>query len=306
MSVSTEDIKKATEIIKGNKYRPQSSYNNPGGLIDLSKEDKTFILIGDLHGSIENLVAIVEHDGNREKILKGEAVLILLGDIIHNDQTGEMLEMNTSLEVFEKVIELILEFKDSLIYIRGNHDGFDERIIKSGIKQGYEFKVFLTQARGEEYVGVANDLFESLPMFVICPGFVVAHAGPIRRGATRQQLIDIEDNPDFVRQLMWNRVHEFRGNPSLKEYDGKDIDLSIEKLGLSKDTYYIVGHNPLWQTGNKTGIWSDVTGIKNHIILISNRQTNGPYLLIENGKVTEKFAIVETGSELLWQARKYQ
>lgn len=291
MSVSIQDINSATELIRNNKYRPVNSYNNPGGLVDISDTGKSSILIGDLHGSIENLNAIVDHDNNREKILNGESLLILLGDIIHNDQTGEMLEMDTSLAVLERVVELILEFKDSIIYIKGNHDSFDERIVKSGIKQGYEFKKFLLDKKGEDYLAAADAMFESLPMFVIASGFVVAHAGPIRRGATRQQLIDIEDNPDFIRQLMWNRVHEFRGNPSLKEYDGKDIDKSLEKLGLPLDSFYIVGHNPLWQTGNKTGIWSNVTGISNHIILISNRQTNGPYLFIENGKVYEKFAI---------------
>ncbi len=293
MSVNLDDIKKATDIINNNQYRTRSSYDNPGGLIDISKTGKSSILIGDLHGSIENLNAIIEHEDNREKILSGESILILLGDIVHNDQTGEMLEMDTSLAVLERVIELIAEFKDSLIYIKGNHDSFDERVIKSGIRQGYEFKVFLTDKRGEEYVDAVDELFESLPMFIIASGFVVAHAGPIRRGASRQELIDIEDNPDFIRQLMWNRVHEFRANPSLKEYDGTDIDRSLEKLNLPPETYYIVGHNPLWQTGNKTGIWSNVTGIKNHIILISNRQTDGPYLFISDGKVVEKFAITK-------------
>lgn len=291
MSIKIEDINRATDIVRSNKYRPTNSYNNPGGLIDLSRLDKSFILIGDLHASIENLNAILDHKGNKEKILNDEAVLVLLGDIIHNDQTGEMLEMDTSFQVLERVIELILELKDNIIYIKGNHDTFDERIVKSGIKQGYEFKVYLSQKKSDEYVEAVNELFESLPMFVVAPGFVVAHAGPIRRGATRQELIDIEDNPDFVRQLMWNRVHEFRGNPSLKEYDGNDIDKSLEKLGLPLDTYYIVGHNPLWQTGNKTGIWTNVTGIKNHIILISNRQTDAPYLYIEDGKVDERFAL---------------
>lgn len=302
MSITIQDINRATELIKNNKYRPVSSYSNPGGLIDISKTNKSYILIGDLHGSIENLNAIVEHEDNRNKILRGESILILLGDIVHNDQTGEMLEMDTSLAVLERVVELIQEFKDSIIYIKGNHDSFDERIIKSGIRQGYEFKKFLLERKGIEYVDAVNLMFESLPMFVIAPGFVVAHAGPIRRGATRQELIDIEDNPDFIRQLMWNRVHEFRGNPSLKEYDGKDIDKSLEKLGLPLDNYYIVGHNPLWQTGNKTGIWSNVTGINNHIILISNRQTDGPYLFIENGKINEKFAITkkETWSNYGW------
>ena len=127
-------------------------------------------------------------------------------------------------------------------------------------------------------------------MFIIGEGYVITHAGPIRHGCSRQELIDIEDNPDYYRQLMWNRLHEFRGTPSLKEYDAHDIKNMLEKLHLPPDTPFIVGHNPMWQTGNQTGIWRDIIGIKNHIIIYTNLQTKAPYLLIKNGEITEKYA----------------
>ncbi|MBF9018995.1 MULTISPECIES: metallophosphoesterase [unclassified Oceanispirochaeta] len=301
MSVSINDIKKAIRITQNNKYRIVNSYNHPGGLVDISMLDLPTIIIGDLHGSIENLNAIMNDDNNIEKIKNNEIYLIILGDGMHNDQTGEMLEMATSLEVLERLIELICELKDNIIYIKGNHDSFDERITKSGIRQGYEFKKFLIENKGDEFLEIVDEFFESLPQFVIGSGFVVTHAGPTRRGATRKELIDIEDNEDYISQLMWNRVHEFRGNPSMKEYGSDDIRKMLLKLNLPEDTYFIVGHNPLWKTGNKTGIWHDVTGIKNHIIIISNKQTNGPYLLITNGEVKDKFAVSEEkGSYYGW------
>ena len=301
MSITIDDINKATGICKKNKYRQTNSYNRPGGLVDVSMFEKPIIVIGDLHGSIENLDAIMKDDGNKQKVKNCESLLIIVGDGMHNDQTGEMLEMDTSLAVLERLIELICELEDNIIYIKGNHDSFDERVAKSGIRQGYEFKKFLLELRGDDFVESLHDFFESLPQFIIGSGFVVTHAGPIRRGATREELIDIENNHDYIRQLMWNRVHEFRGNPSLKEYDGNDIHKMLEKLKLPDDTYFIVGHNPLWQTGNTTGIWQNVTGIKNHIIIISNRQTNGPYLLISKGIVVEKFAIDnKSGSTYGW------
>ena len=301
MSVSIKDIHNALSAINGNKYRPVNSYGHPGGLVDISKETIPAIIIGDLHGSIENLEAILKDDGNWEKVRKKEAFLILVGDGMHNDQTGEMLEMETSLAVLEKLIELFSEFKDNFIYIKGNHDSFDDRVAKSGIRQGFEFQKYLLEKKGDEYVAAINDIFDALPYFLIGSGFVVTHAGPIRRGASREELINIEDNDDYIRQLMWNRIHEFRGNPSLKEYNGDDIGKTFEKLNLPEDTYFIVGHNPLWQTGNTTGIWRDVTGIKNHIIIISNRQTYGPYLLVTEGNIIDKFAIEnKSGSYYGW------
>lgn len=291
MSISIDDIKKAVEAVNNNKYRIRNNKNLPGGLIDISQINIPAIVIGDLHGSIENLDAIMSDNGNREKVKRGELFLILVGDSVHNDQTGEMLEMDTSLAVIERLFELCCDLKDNMAYIRGNHDSFDERVAKSGIRQGYEFKKFLLEKKGEEYVEAVNDFFEALPHFVVGSNFAITHAGPVRRGATREELVNIDENFDLKRQLIWNRVHEFRGNPSLKEYGGEDISKMLEKLKLSPDSYFIVGHNPLWQTGNTTGIWQDVTGIKNHIIIISNRQTNGPYLLITEGKVLEKYAI---------------
>ncbi len=293
MNISIEDINDATLNIKKNKYRETNSYKRPGGLIDICNSEIPSIVIGDLHGSIKNLDAILKHNGNLEKIRSGDLFLIFVGDGMHNDQTGEMLEMDTSLEVFERLVELFCDLGDNIFYISGNHDSFDERVAKSGIRQGLEFKNFLIEKKGEEYVNSADDLFNALPKFLVGDYYAITHAGPVRRGASRKELIDIENNPDFIRQLMWNRVHEFRGNPSLKEYDGSDIKLMFEKLKLPEDSFFIVGHNPLWQAG-KTGIWQNVTGIKNHIIIISNKQTNGPYLLLSDGKVYEKFAIENT------------
>lgn len=290
VSVSVKEINDAIRIVNGSRYRARNNLGMPGGLIDLTKIGKPVILIGDLHGSFENLDAIMEQDGNRDKIREGKLFCIIVGDGMHNDQTGEMLEMQTSLDVLERLVELFCDLKDNLVYIRGNHDSFDERIAKSGIRQGYEFKKFLIEKRGEEYVEAVDTLFEALPYFILGEGYVVTHAGPVRRGATREEIINIHENPDLVRQLTWNRVHEFRGNPNLKEYDGGDIRQMLSKLNLPEDSYFIVGHNPLWKNGNTTGIWQDVTGIKKHIIIITNRQTHGPYLYIADGNVTEKFA----------------
>jgi predicted phosphodiesterase len=267
-------------------------------LIDLEHDTREVIVVGDLHGAAENLRRIVSADENAQGLASGRRILIFLGDAVHNDQTGYMREMESSLETIEEVFSVILEHSGRVYYVRGNHDTFDERVAKNAIQQGKEFRQHLHTQRGKEYVDAVNEFFESLPLFVIGNGYVLTHAGPIRTGCTRQQLIDAQDNPDFVRQLTWNRLHEFRGTPSMKEYDEKDIRAMLRSLELSEDLPFIVGHNPMWQTGNDTGIWRDVIGIRNHIIIYTNLQTRAPYLLIREGKVEERFAIPKQQEKL--------
>ena len=187
----------------------------------------------------------------------------------------------------------IILCKGYIIYIRGNHDTFDSRLAKSAIKQGLEFKNYLLEHRGEDYVAAVNDFFETLPVFIIGDGYAITHAGPVRYGATREEIINIVDYPDYYHQLIWNRLHEFRGTPSLKEYGEEDIRKMNKRMDLPEMTPFIVGHNPMWNTGDRTGIWKDIIGIKNHYIIYTNIATRGPYLLITNGEIMSKFAIAE-------------
>ena len=70
MAVSIKDIEKIISIVENNPHRIKNDYGDPGGLIDLSNHKKEIIIIGDLHGSIENLKAIVDHEDNRKKLKK--------------------------------------------------------------------------------------------------------------------------------------------------------------------------------------------------------------------------------------------
>lgn len=251
----------------------------------------TPIIVGDLHGAVNNLKEIVNHDGNLERIKSGKAMLLIIGDALHNDQTGQMLEMQSSIDSLEYVLSLICEFPDNVMYIRGNHDTFDDRLKKSGIAQGAEFRKFLVKNADEQCADELESFFESLPMFIIGKGYVITHAGPVRHGITREELINVYYDINSYMQLMWNRIHEFRGNPSLKEYGEDDIKDMLAKLKLPPDTHFIVGHNPLWNTGETSGVWMNVLGIKNHHIIYSNLQTRAPYLVYENDEIKKKFAI---------------
>jgi hypothetical protein len=285
-----ELVDRAIEVSAEWPGRLKNDDGEPGGLIELPTGVRP-IIIGDLHANLTNLQAIIAHDGNSADFEAGRASLVLIGDAVHDDRTGYMTETKGSIEILDFIIRLIAEHPDNVYYIRGNHDTFDHRLRKSGIAQGVEFRDALVTAHGEAYAAAIGRFFESLPVFIIGEGFVITHAGPPRGGLVREELINIKNYPEKYHQLMWNRVNEYHGNPSPKEYGEKDLRLVLELMNLPPDTHFIVGHNPLWSDGNTTGVWMNVIGIKNHHILYSGSGSRAPYFTLDAGKLVLKFAV---------------
>jgi hypothetical protein len=288
--ISIAKLKTIVELVNETPGRPKDGRGRPGGLVELPKTH-TSVIVGDLHGAREHLLRILEHGGNEQGLAGGTRILILVGDTVHNDQTGMLREMSSSLETLEEVFSLFLRFPNRVVYVRGNHDSFDEGLVKSGIRQGAEFRAYVVAARGEKYAALVEKFFDALPVFVIGEGFVVAHAGPVRGGSSREELIEVHSDPDRYLQLQWNRINEFGGTANRKEYDGYDVRKTIERLRLPARTHFIVGHNPLWNTGNTSGLWRNVLGIENHHILYSGANTQAPYLSFTAGKLTVHEAI---------------
>lgn len=294
-------VDRATEIAGRWPGRLADDEGKPGGLVELPAGQRP-IIVGDLHANLENLVKILDHDGNRADLDAGKASVLFIGDSVHDDRTGHMREMESSIDILDYILRLIVDYPRNVYYIRGNHDTFDHRLRKSGIAQGLEFRDAMTRRHGEEYSAAVGRFFESLPMFVIGPGFVMTHAGPPRGGLVREELINISRYPEKYHQLMWNRVNEYHGNPSPKEYGETDIRLVLQLLDMPVDTQFIVGHNPLWNDGNRTGVWMNVIGIKGHHIIYSGSGSRAPYFTTENGKLVVKMAI-ELVAEGYWYGR---
>jgi hypothetical protein len=282
-------VEKAIECCANWPGRLRNSEGEPGGLIEFP-ENLRPIIIGDLHANIDNLIAIIDHEKNREDFEEERAALVFVGDAVHDDRTGHMKEMETSIDILAYIFRLIAEHPRTVYYLRGNHDTFDERLRKSGIAQGLELRKALLAAEGQEYVSAVARFFEALPVFIIGSGFVITHAGPPRGGLVREELIDIKRYPEKYHQLQWNRVNEFHGNPSPKEYGEKDIRLVLQQLELPEDLPFIVGHNPLWSDGNKTGVWLNVIGMRNHHIIYSGSGSRAPYFTYEGGELVVKMA----------------
>ena len=264
----------------------------PGGLV-IWPEKKRPIIIGDLHANRDHLALILDHETNRADLASGKAACILIGDALHDDRTGHMKDMHSSVEILDDVLRLIVQYPGNVYYIRGNHDTFDGRLRKSGIYQGLELQEALINEKGEDYAESVERFFESMPVFIIGKYFVVTHAGPPRGGIVREELINIKNYPEKFHQLIWTRVNEFHGNPSLREYGETDLRLALKLLDMPEDTHFIVGHNPIWSDGNTTGIWLDVIGIKNHHILYSGYGSVAPYITFIDGVMHVKTAAVK-------------
>ncbi len=285
-------VNRSIQILDAFPGRIKDDEGRPGGLVELDANLRP-IVIGDLHANRENLAAILAHESNSADLASGAAVCVFIGDVEHDDRTGYMKDMASSVAILDDLFRLIARYPGRVCYLRGNHDTFDDRLRKSGIAQGTELKMALTREHGGAYTDAVGKFFESLPVFVIGEGFVITHAGPPRGGLVREELVNIRRYPEKYHQLMWNRVNEFHGNPSPKEYGEKDLRLVLDLLGLPPETHFIVGHNPLWNDGNTTGVWQDVIGIKNHHILYSGSGSRAPYFTREQGRLVLKMALAK-------------
>lgn len=284
-------VQNAIKLINNLPGRLSDSDGQPGGMV-LFPETVRPIIIGDLHANRENLSLILDHETNRADIESGKAACILLGDALHDDRTGHMKDMRSSVEILDDVLRLIAQYPGRVYYIRGNHDSFDERLRKSGISQGLEMKKILLQEKGADFTAEVDRFFSCLPYFIIGKGFVITHAGPPHGGIVRDELINIKKYPEKMHQLIWSRVNEFHGTPSIKEYGEKDLRLALDLLDMPKDTQFIVGHNPIWTDGNNTGVWLNVIGIQNHHILYSGYRSAAPYITFIGEKMLVKTAAI--------------
>ncbi len=265
------------------RLRPPDSENRPGGLIEFPRdESREMIIVGDLHANKRNLKSILQDSGNLHKLERDEAVLIFLGDIVHDERTGHLKEMQSSIQIMDIIIHLINKYPGNVLYLPGNHDTLSPQLSKSGILQGELFHKALIEQRSENYAERMQHFFDALPLFVIHRYFCAVHAGPVRGGIGRRELINITHYPDCRHQLIWNRINEVHSTPSMKEYGPQDLDDLRKALRLPQHIPIIVGHNPMWKWGGDDSIWIDILRTHDHIILYSGAHKICPYISVKN------------------------
>lgn len=265
--------------------RPRNASGEPGGLVSFAAGDRReFLVVGDLHANRRNLKAVLRDRGNFRRLAEGRAVLVLLGDIVHDERTGHLMEMDSSIRILDIVIHLVNRFRENVVYLAGNHDTFDAQLSKSGIRQGEVLMQALAERRGARYVELLDRFFRSLPVLVRHPHFLAMHAGPVRGGIGKSELVNIDRYPQCRHQLIWNRINETRSTPSQKEYAPQDLESLRSALGSHPLTPVIVGHNPMWHWGGEDSIWVDPMQIPGYVILYSGAERVCPYLLFAGSR----------------------
>jgi calcineurin-like phosphoesterase family protein len=265
--------------------RPLNDNGRPGGLLEFPEDDdREFLIVGDLHANKQNLKAILLDNQNLYRIRDDEAVMIVMGDAVHDERVGHLHDMDESIEIMDIIIHMLNEYPDNFFYMLGNHDTFSSRLGKSGIQQGLLYHTAMLAKRGKDYATLMQTFFSVLPVFVKHKNFLAVHAGPARGGITREQVINIRSSVsgDLLWQLTWNRLNETRSSPSKKEYAPDDLDTLRECFDFPSNFPIVVGHNPMWKWGRDDSVWVDPLGAKNHVILYSNLEGKCTYMSFGN------------------------
>jgi hypothetical protein len=103
--------------------------------------------------------------------------------------------------------------------------------------------------------------YDQLPYVVLAKDFLACHASPPSRKVNPEMLIDANEQPGLMEQLIHNRVKRL-GYPG--GYTSKDVKRFRKGLGLEPNFTFIVGHNPLNETET---LWLNAGDIENHHIL---------------------------------------
>ncbi len=261
-SEALETVRKVNRVLEQSPNRPRDDRGHPGALVELAA-DLVPILVGDLHGNVDNLLKVLSENRFLAGLETGSASLILLGDAVH-PQEGQMAAMDSSVLIMDLILRLMLSYPSGVLYVRGNHDGFSDEIRKQDVSQGRLWESRLLELRGQNFVTEMKRFYELLPHLVAGDGLLACHGGPPTETVTRDRLINAYRYPRLRHQLTWNRVQQ-AGNPA--GYSARDVRSFRAALGLDSSAVFVTAHTQLSEAGC---FWLDVGGIKNHHIIDSS------------------------------------
>lgn len=163
------------------------------------------LVVGDLHGEIDNFRRILLDRDNLSRIAHGELVLVLQGDLIHPEH-GDLYGMSSSLQLLELFMNLKIAFPHHVVSLVGNHDPIQEWAYKryrtedlqiTVVNQADEFRQHLAAILELEGADTQVDIplhlnrmaacTEKSPLYCVGKGFAVVHAGPMV-GCTRDEM----------------------------------------------------------------------------------------------------------------------
>jgi len=261
-SESLNTIKKVNELLEVEAYRPLDNRGKPGGVVEIPTK-LVPVIVGDLHAQVDNLLTLLSQNNILTAMEEGTAVLVILGDAVHSEVTGELDKMDSSLLMMDLIFKLMIRFPQQVFYIRGNHDSFSKNIFKEGVAQCLMWEHAIRGQRGEEYLHEVKRFYKLLPYVVMSKDYVACHAAPIRTHFDKDMLVNIYEHQGLVRELTRNRLRQ-RNYPA--GYHKRDVHHFKMEQGVSMDTQFLVSHSPL---NRKDPLWREAGRIKDHHIVFS-------------------------------------
>lgn len=267
---ATRTLRSAVEVLKRGTWRPPAG-DRPGSLIEIPAE-LTTVLVGDLHGRVDNLVDILTEGRTLDALLDGRAALVLLGDLVH-PADDDLSDMTSSLELTDIVARLMARIGPRLIHLRGNHETFSHEISKAGVPQGRLWRDRVLQERGPDYLKLLRRYYDLLPYVAAGGDFVACHAGPPTSKISRRRVIGLHEDRKLRYQVTWGRVRTSRRPAG---YTKRDVRALQKALGQQKPSALIVSHDP---GSSDEAIVMNRGGIKRHHLVYSARSDGTGVLL---------------------------
>ncbi len=270
-------IQQVNDLLRDDAYRAKDSSGVAGGLLELPHH-LTPVVIGDIHGNMDNLLKILSENAFMRALENETAVLVFLGDLVHPD-SEPYDDMDASVLMMDFLFTLKLRYPRSVFFLRGNHDSFSTEVTKNLVPQAMLWRKKLEQTRGTEYCDQMLQFYDLSPAVALSSDFVACHAGPPLNKVDPEKLINIRSFPALLHELMWNRIRR-PGYPS--GYTAKDIRRFRKSLNLDKEIPLLAGHTPFSRTGT---LWCDVAGIPDHHIFYSANHDQLAIFIRVNGQM---------------------
>jgi len=257
-------LRRVNDAMQSEPYRATASDGRPGGIVELPA-DKTPIVIGDLHGRVDNLITLLTHNAFLESLEKERAALVILGDAVHPEGPDDLADMHGSVLIMDLILRLKSAFPSGVFFLLGNHDSFSAELMKDGVPQGVLWEQCLSGLRGHAYRDEMRRFYTLCPLMLVSDDFVACHAGAPRMGVTREMLVDVRQHPALLYELTWNRqkTRGFAGG-----YTAADVRRLFQVLGMRDDSTLLVGHYPRSEIGS---VWLNAGGIARHHVIVSSR-----------------------------------
>jgi diadenosine tetraphosphatase ApaH/serine/threonine PP2A family protein phosphatase len=233
-------VKKATAALRGESGRVGRMAVEEG-LVRLDAVGEA-VVVGDLHGDLQSLTAVLEGSGFVEQAQAGEDVaLVFLGD--YGDRGAR------SAEVYYVVLSLKLRYPANVVLLRGNHEG-PEDLMASPHNLPLQLRYRFGMDGAEAYAKI-RELFAHLRNAVFVEGrYLMVHGGvPADLGGAGDLARAHLTHPEmgFLEDLLWSDPAEGLEGVSFSPRGAGHLfgaDVTEKVLGRLGVRVLVRGHEP--------------------------------------------------------------